>query len=54
MADDLDSPTALRRVQSWVEASLAIPPGAGDPDAPALMRDLLDAALGLDLTSGPR
>ena len=54
MADDLDSPTALRRVQSWAEASLALPPGAGDPDAPEMMRDLLDASLGLDLTSGPR
>ena len=46
LADDLDSPTALRLVQDWVEESSA---DAADPGSPALVRDLLDAALGLAL-----
>ena len=47
LADDLDDPRAVAAVDAWVEASLA-----GDTtavDAPADVRRLLDAALGLSL-----
>lgn len=47
LADDLDAPRAVAAVDAWVEASLA-----GDTDegeAPAVVRRLLDAALGLSL-----
>ncbi|OLB76649.1 MAG: cysteine--1-D-myo-inosityl 2-amino-2-deoxy-alpha-D-glucopyranoside ligase [Actinobacteria bacterium 13_2_20CM_2_71_6] len=45
LADDLDSPGALRSVDAWAEAALS---GEGtDPDAPALVADALDALLGI-------
>jgi L-cysteine:1D-myo-inositol 2-amino-2-deoxy-alpha-D-glucopyranoside ligase len=47
LADDLDSPRALAAVQAWVDATVADPDAATDPTAPALMRDVVDAALGL-------
>ncbi|TML28784.1 MAG: cysteine--1-D-myo-inosityl 2-amino-2-deoxy-alpha-D-glucopyranoside ligase [Actinobacteria bacterium] len=45
LADDLDSPGALRSVDAWAEAALS---GEGtDPGAPALVADTLDALLGI-------
>ncbi len=49
MATDLDSPRALELVQAWVDRSSASPQDATDATAPGLMRDVLDAALGLAL-----
>ncbi len=49
LADDLDSPRALAAVQAWVDATLADPDLATDPTAPALMRDVVDAGLGIAL-----
>ena len=51
LADDLDAPTALAAVQSWVDATLGTGQlaDAGDPDASATVHQLLDAALGLSL-----
>ncbi|MPZ85790.1 MAG: cysteine--1-D-myo-inosityl 2-amino-2-deoxy-alpha-D-glucopyranoside ligase [Actinophytocola sp.] len=47
LADDLDTPQALRAVDAWAAAALA---GDGsDPTAPALIRDALDALLGVAL-----
>ena len=51
LADDLDAPTALAAVQTWVDATLGTGQlaDAGDPDAAATVHQLLDAALGLSL-----
>jgi L-cysteine:1D-myo-inositol 2-amino-2-deoxy-alpha-D-glucopyranoside ligase len=47
LADDLDTPTALRVVDEWAEAALA---GAGDDaQAPRLVADAVDALLGVRL-----
>ncbi|WP_049573267.1 cysteine--1-D-myo-inosityl 2-amino-2-deoxy-alpha-D-glucopyranoside ligase [Nonomuraea sp. SBT364] len=47
LADDLDAPGALAAVDAWAAEALA---GRGtDPDAPALVRDLTDALLGVAL-----
>jgi L-cysteine:1D-myo-inositol 2-amino-2-deoxy-alpha-D-glucopyranoside ligase len=47
LADDLDTPTALRVVDEWAEASLS---GAGDDaQAPRLVADAVDALLGVRL-----
>jgi L-cysteine:1D-myo-inositol 2-amino-2-deoxy-alpha-D-glucopyranoside ligase len=49
LADDLDTPRALAAVDGWVEQALA---GAGpdnDSAAPAQMRELVDALLGVAL-----
>jgi len=47
LADDLDTPGALAVVDAWAEAALA---GEGnDPAAPALVRDSVDALLGVRL-----
>ncbi|MGH3095982.1 MAG: cysteine--1-D-myo-inosityl 2-amino-2-deoxy-alpha-D-glucopyranoside ligase [Streptosporangiales bacterium] len=47
MASDLDAPGALACVDSWAEAALA---GTGDDaDAPALVRSVADALLGVAL-----
>ncbi|MGW0480231.1 cysteine--1-D-myo-inosityl 2-amino-2-deoxy-alpha-D-glucopyranoside ligase [Nonomuraea sp. NPDC003214] len=47
LADDLDAPGALAAVDAWAEEALA---GRGtDPGAPALVRDLTDALLGIAL-----
>jgi L-cysteine:1D-myo-inositol 2-amino-2-deoxy-alpha-D-glucopyranoside ligase len=45
MADDLDSPGALAAIDAWAESALA----EGGPDSPALVRDLIDALLGIAL-----
>jgi L-cysteine:1D-myo-inositol 2-amino-2-deoxy-alpha-D-glucopyranoside ligase len=51
LADDLDSPGAIAAVDAWAAATLA--GGDGGPDledgAPALVRDAVDALLGVDL-----
>jgi L-cysteine:1D-myo-inositol 2-amino-2-deoxy-alpha-D-glucopyranoside ligase len=47
LADDLDSPAALAAIDAWAEAALA--GGGSDPDAPALVKDLADALLGVAL-----
>ncbi|MFC7327240.1 cysteine--1-D-myo-inosityl 2-amino-2-deoxy-alpha-D-glucopyranoside ligase [Marinactinospora rubrisoli] len=49
LAADLDSPAALAAVDDWAARALAGPEGAGDAAAPALMRDLVDTLLGVDL-----
>ncbi len=47
LADDLDAPRAVAAVDAWVETTLA--GDTSDPSAPADVRRLLDAALGLAL-----
>jgi len=47
LADDLDTPSALRAVDAW--AADAARGWGDDPDAPALVRDLVDALLGVRL-----
>ncbi|RCV52425.1 cysteine--1-D-myo-inosityl 2-amino-2-deoxy-alpha-D-glucopyranoside ligase [Marinitenerispora sediminis] len=47
LADDLDSPAALAAVDAWAAAALAAPEGGAA--APALVRDLVDTLLGVDL-----
>ncbi len=51
LRDDLHADTALRVVDAWAEASLAAAagPGATEPDAPATVRTLVDALLGVAL-----
>ncbi len=45
LADDLDTRGALEAVDSWAHEALTR--GGGDPGAPALVRDTVDALLGL-------
>jgi L-cysteine:1D-myo-inositol 2-amino-2-deoxy-alpha-D-glucopyranoside ligase len=47
VADDLDAPAALAAVDRWADAALR--GGDGEPSAPALMRDAVDALLGIAL-----
>jgi L-cysteine:1D-myo-inositol 2-amino-2-deoxy-alpha-D-glucopyranoside ligase len=47
LADDLDTPTALRVVDEWAEAALA--GTGGDAQAPGLVADAVDALLGVRL-----
>ncbi|MGN9840353.1 cysteine--1-D-myo-inosityl 2-amino-2-deoxy-alpha-D-glucopyranoside ligase [Nonomuraea sp. H19] len=47
LADDLDSPAALAAIDAWAAAALA--DNGPDPAAPALVRDLTDALLGVAL-----
>ena len=47
LADDLDTPKALDAVDNWVEQALTY--GGADPAAPALVRDAVDALLGITL-----
>jgi L-cysteine:1D-myo-inositol 2-amino-2-deoxy-alpha-D-glucopyranoside ligase len=47
LADDLDTVGAVRAVDAWTEAALAGP--GPDPEAPALVRDTVDALLGVAL-----
>jgi L-cysteine:1D-myo-inositol 2-amino-2-deoxy-alpha-D-glucopyranoside ligase len=47
LGDDLDSPAALAAVDRWSHEALA--GGGDDPAAPALVRDTLDALLGIKL-----
>lgn len=51
LADDLDAPTALDSVQAWAEATLGSTGLAdtSDPHAGRVVRELVDAALGLQL-----
>ncbi|HEX5996597.1 MAG TPA: cysteine--1-D-myo-inosityl 2-amino-2-deoxy-alpha-D-glucopyranoside ligase [Jiangellales bacterium] len=47
LADDLDTPRALSAIDDWAEQARL---GSGsDPAAPALVRDILDALLGISL-----
>ncbi|MBB5084389.1 cysteine--1-D-myo-inosityl 2-amino-2-deoxy-alpha-D-glucopyranoside ligase [Nonomuraea endophytica] len=48
LSDDLDAPGALAAVDTWVTQALADGPGP-DPEAPALVRALTDALLGVRL-----
>jgi L-cysteine:1D-myo-inositol 2-amino-2-deoxy-alpha-D-glucopyranoside ligase len=49
LSDDLDSPGAIAVVDAWAAATLA---GSTEDDAaPALVRDAVDALLGISLTS---
>jgi L-cysteine:1D-myo-inositol 2-amino-2-deoxy-alpha-D-glucopyranoside ligase len=48
LADDLDAPGAVAAVDAWADAVLAGPGGAGPADA-ALIRDTVDALLGVAL-----
>jgi L-cysteine:1D-myo-inositol 2-amino-2-deoxy-alpha-D-glucopyranoside ligase len=54
LADDLDSPGAIAAVDAWARATLR--GGDGGPQledgAPALVRDAVDALLGVALTCG--
>jgi L-cysteine:1D-myo-inositol 2-amino-2-deoxy-alpha-D-glucopyranoside ligase len=45
LADDLDTPQALRAIDQW--ASVALGAGGSDPAAPQLIRDTVDALLGV-------
>ncbi|MEU8385307.1 cysteine--1-D-myo-inosityl 2-amino-2-deoxy-alpha-D-glucopyranoside ligase [Streptosporangium sp. NPDC048865] len=47
MADDLDAPGALAVVDDWAERALS--EGGSDPDAPVLVRETVDALLGIAL-----
>ncbi|GAA0277906.1 cysteine--1-D-myo-inosityl 2-amino-2-deoxy-alpha-D-glucopyranoside ligase [Cryptosporangium japonicum] len=47
LADDLDSPGAIRAVDEWADAALR--DGGPDPSAPALVRSTSDALLGVAL-----
>jgi L-cysteine:1D-myo-inositol 2-amino-2-deoxy-alpha-D-glucopyranoside ligase len=47
LADDLDTPGAFAAIDRWAEATRLR--GGTDPTAPALVRDLLDALLGISL-----
>ncbi|MEU4406923.1 cysteine--1-D-myo-inosityl 2-amino-2-deoxy-alpha-D-glucopyranoside ligase [Streptosporangium sp. NPDC023963] len=47
MADDLDAPGALAVVDDWAERALS--EGGSDPDAPVLVRETVDALLGVAL-----
>ncbi|WP_436759812.1 cysteine--1-D-myo-inosityl 2-amino-2-deoxy-alpha-D-glucopyranoside ligase [Streptosporangium sp. V21-05] len=47
MADDLDAPGALAVVDDWAERALS--EGGNDPDAPILVRETVDALLGVAL-----
>lgn len=47
LADDLDTPGALAAIDRWAEQTRV--GGGADPTAPGLVRDLVDALLGIDL-----
>jgi L-cysteine:1D-myo-inositol 2-amino-2-deoxy-alpha-D-glucopyranoside ligase len=47
LADDLDTPGAIAAVDAW--AAEALERRGTDPSAPALVRDALDALLGVAL-----
>ncbi|MBA2310448.1 MAG: cysteine--1-D-myo-inosityl 2-amino-2-deoxy-alpha-D-glucopyranoside ligase [Pseudonocardiales bacterium] len=48
LADDLDAPGALQLIEAWADDAMAT--GGDDPAAPALVRDLADALLGVRLS----
>ncbi len=48
IADDLDAPGALAAVDKWADAVLGgAPAQSWDPDAPMLVRETVDAILGV-------
>ncbi|GIH76962.1 cysteine--1-D-myo-inosityl 2-amino-2-deoxy-alpha-D-glucopyranoside ligase [Planobispora longispora] len=47
MSDDLDAPGALAVIDAWAERALSS--GGTDPQAPALVKDVADALLGVEL-----
>jgi L-cysteine:1D-myo-inositol 2-amino-2-deoxy-alpha-D-glucopyranoside ligase len=47
LSDDLDTPAAIAAVDRWADETLTR--GGADPDAPALVRDTVDALLGVRL-----
>ena len=52
LADDLDAPGALAAVDRWADAVLTGPPArtaTGAPPPPAVVRDTVDALLGIAL-----
>jgi L-cysteine:1D-myo-inositol 2-amino-2-deoxy-alpha-D-glucopyranoside ligase len=49
LADDLDTVAAIAAIDGWVAAALDAPSGNCDPQAPVLMRSLVDALLGIAL-----
>jgi len=49
MADDLDAPGALAVVDAWADAVLADRPDGASSAAPGLVRDAIDALLGVRL-----
>jgi L-cysteine:1D-myo-inositol 2-amino-2-deoxy-alpha-D-glucopyranoside ligase len=48
LADDLDAAGALQLIDAWADDAIAS--GGDDPNAPALVRDLADALLGVKLS----
>ena len=49
LADDLDTSGAIAATDQWVSNALAGGPGDGEPDAPRLFVDLVEALLGVTL-----
>ena len=47
LANDLDTPAAVAAVDHWADETLTL--GGSDAAAPALVRDMVDALLGVDL-----
>ena len=47
LANDLDTPAAVAAVDRWADETLTL--GGSDAAAPALVRDMVDALLGVDL-----
>ncbi|MCW2567387.1 MAG: mshC, partial [Mycobacterium sp.] len=47
LTDDLDTPAALAAVDRWADEALTS--GGSDPSAPGLVRDAVDALLGVRL-----
>jgi L-cysteine:1D-myo-inositol 2-amino-2-deoxy-alpha-D-glucopyranoside ligase len=49
LSDDLDTTSAIGAVDRWVASALEAPARDGDPDAPGLVRQLVDSLLGIAL-----
>jgi L-cysteine:1D-myo-inositol 2-amino-2-deoxy-alpha-D-glucopyranoside ligase len=47
LANDLDTPAAMAAIDRWTDETLTL--GGSDAAAPALVRDMVDALLGVDL-----
>jgi L-cysteine:1D-myo-inositol 2-amino-2-deoxy-alpha-D-glucopyranoside ligase len=47
LANDLDTPSALAAVDRWVAGALSEPSEQGDPEAPRLAKNTIDALLGV-------
>src|SRR3954451_11328160 len=52
LADDLDTTAAIAAIDRWVSSALSAPPADGDPSAPNLVARMVDALLGVDLSTG--